>query len=65
MGEDAKVSTVKAGLFAPAWEVSMFLRVERELCDESCGEPRSWGDRRGGAVAKVMVCVERFAFACA
>lgn len=63
MGEEARVSTVKAGLFAAACDMLMFLRVERELWDESGGESLKRGERRGGAVAKVRVWVERLAWA--
>ena len=63
VGEDARVSSVKAGLMTVGWEMFMFFKVECELWDESGGVFLILGDRRGGAVASVSVCVERFACA--
>lgn len=63
VGDEARVSSVKAGLMTVGWDMFMFFKVERELWEESGGDVLSCGDRRGGAVASVRVCVERFACA--
>lgn len=57
------VSTVRAGLLRSVCCGFMLRSVERELCEERSGEARSWGERRGGADAKVRVWVERFTWA--
>ena len=64
VGDEASVSSVRAGLNTAVWGLLMFFRVERELWDERGGECLSCGERaRGGAEARVRVWVERFAWA--